>query len=637
MGPPGRSILRAPRRCHPPSPRASTAGAGPDRGHPVVGGRLADRRAALRGELGERERGVAEAQPRDLLQAERQRLDVERADRAELLPGGPDRAADVRLVRVREPVRIRPRRRGRAGRRSRPGSSRTRPRASGARARRGRRRRGRRSPRGGRRRRACSRAARGAIRPAPRASRCRAARRAGRRSGSRTAPRRASAAARAARPGSRARPPRAAPRPRAGRRRRGAGSGWRGRTRAAGRCGSPRGCRARAGGGTRGARHGRSRGRGGRRAPPGRAGARPPRRGRAPRARRVGNSRAGGRSPPARRGGPPRGSEDDALQREQPPLVRDAERAERADAAGRHHPVAGDERREPVAGAEAAGGAGRAGMPGERGELAVGDDLAAPDGPEGPRAVAVEAVVELELDVDEVVRGAGEERRQAARQGVLGRRAAERRRRGERRPEHAVAVEPELSDAEGRRLVPHDRRPHRGMLYRRAPMRAYLPALGYVYVGLALVGFALAGDHLRAAEAFFALAGFAYLWFLGSLRARLIRYDPDGFFASVVVLGGASYLPLQASALATKDVELAALGSPGGAVVVVGSSLAAMHARKVPRWFGGLGVVGGLGVLGVGAGEAAAHWTLAGSALWASVLGFMVWVLTASTWMLANR
>lgn len=168
-------------------------------------------------------------------------------------------------------------------------------------------------------------------------------------------------------------------------------------------------------------------------------------------------------------------------------------------------------------------------------------------------------------------------------------------------------------------------------------MRAYLPALGYVYVGLALVGFALAGDHLRAAEAFFALAGFAYLWFLGSLRARLIRYDPDGFFASVVVLGGASYLPLQASALATKDVELAALGSPGGAVVVVGSSLAAMHARKVPRWFGGLGVVGGLGVLGVGAGEAAAHWTLSGSALWASVLGFMVWVLTASTWMLANR
>lgn len=168
-------------------------------------------------------------------------------------------------------------------------------------------------------------------------------------------------------------------------------------------------------------------------------------------------------------------------------------------------------------------------------------------------------------------------------------------------------------------------------------MRVYLPALGYAYVGLALVAFAIAGDHLRAAEAFLTIAGFAYLWFLGSLRTRLVRYDPDGFFAAMVLMGGAAYLPLQATALVSKDVEFAALGSPAAATVVVGSSLAAMHARKVPRWYGGLGVVGGLGVLGVGAGEAAAHWTLAGSALWASVLGFMIWVLAAATWLLANR
>ena len=167
-------------------------------------------------------------------------------------------------------------------------------------------------------------------------------------------------------------------------------------------------------------------------------------------------------------------------------------------------------------------------------------------------------------------------------------------------------------------------------------MRVYLPALGYAYVGLALVAFAIVGDDPHGAAAFFTIAGFAYLWFLGSLRARLIRYDPDGFFAAVVVLGGAAYLPLQASALVAKDVELAALGAPAAATVVVGSSLAAMHARKVPRWYGGLGVVGGLGVLGVGAAEAASHWTLSGTALWASVLGFMVWVLAAATWMLAN-
>src|SRR5579872_443708 len=139
------------------------------------------------------------------------------------------------------------------------------------------------------------------------------------------------------------------------------------------------------------------------------------------------------------------------------------------------------------------------------------------------------------------------------------------------------------------------------MLYRRGPMRVYLPALGYAYVGLAL--------------AVFVLAGSAYVWFLGSLRGRLMRYDPDGFFASVVVLGGATCLPLQAIALVQKDVEIAALAAPGAASVVIGSSLAAMHARKVPRSFGGMGVIGGLGVLGVGAGEAAAHWTLAGSAL----------------------
>ena len=175
------------------------------------------------------------------------------------------------------------------------------------------------------------------------------------------------------------------------------------------------------------------------------------------------------------------------------------------------------------------------------------------------------------------------------------------------------------------------------MMYRRGPVRVYLPALGYAYVGLALVAFAIVGDHARAAGSFFVVAGFAYLWFLGSLRARLIRYDPDGFFASIVVLGGASCLPLQMVALVTKDVELAALAAPGAASVVVGSSLAAMHARKVPRLFGAMGVIAGLGVLGVGAGEAATHWTLAGTALWASVLGFMIWVMTAATWMLLNR
>jgi hypothetical protein len=168
-------------------------------------------------------------------------------------------------------------------------------------------------------------------------------------------------------------------------------------------------------------------------------------------------------------------------------------------------------------------------------------------------------------------------------------------------------------------------------------MRAYLPASGFAYVGIAVAAMALRGESLRTAVALFALAGFAYLWFLGSLRSRLIRYDPDGFFAAVVVLGGASFFPLQATALAEKNVEFAALGAPGAATVVVGSSLAALHARKVPKWFGALGIVGGLGILGVGAGEGAANWVLAGSALWASSLGFMIWVLATALWLLRHR
>jgi hypothetical protein len=50
-----------------------------------------------------------------------------------------------------------------------------------------------------------------------------------------------------------------------------------------------------------------------------------------------------------------------------------------------------------------------------RGQLAVGDDLAARDGTERARAFAVEAVLVVELDVGEVVGLAGKERRQPLR------------------------------------------------------------------------------------------------------------------------------------------------------------------------------------------------------------------------------
>ena len=164
--------------------------------------------------------------------------------------------------------------------------------------------------------------------------------------------------------------------------------------------------------------------------------------------------------------------------------------------------------------------------------------------------------------------------------------------------------------------------------------RARLPALGYCYVALALPALVLGVDHPRAASALFTGAVFAYLWFIASLRAQLIRFDPDGFFASIVVLGGAAFLVLQALALALGSAELAAPSSACAATVIMGSSLAAWRARKIARWFGQAGVAGGIAVLVVGIVEGAADWTFAGDAVFASSLGFMVWVLVTATYLL---
>ena len=164
-------------------------------------------------------------------------------------------------------------------------------------------------------------------------------------------------------------------------------------------------------------------------------------------------------------------------------------------------------------------------------------------------------------------------------------------------------------------------------------MRTYAPLLGYVYVPLGLLALALGSKHPRAASALFVGAAFALLWFLGSLHARIIRFDPDGFFASIIVLGGAALLALQAAALASQNALVAAPGAACAATVIIGSSLAAMSARMVPPWFGRLGIGGGLAVLLLGVCEAAANWTFVGSTFWASSLGFMIWVLVTATYL----
>jgi hypothetical protein len=153
-------------------------------------------------------------------------------------------------------------------------------------------------------------------------------------------------------------------------------------------------------------------------------------------------------------------------------------------------------------------------------------------------------------------------------------------------------------------------------------------------VALALPALLLGRDHPHATAALLTGAAFAYLWFLASLGAQLVRFDPDGFFASVVVLGGAAYLALETIAVLAATTQSAAPAAACAATVIIGSSLAALRARKITKWFGQAGVAGGIAVLAVGLVEGAANWTLAGDAVYASSLGFMVWVVVTATYLL---
>ncbi len=101
------------------------------------------------------------------------------------------------------------------------------------------------------------------------------------------------------------------------------------------------------------------------------------------------------------------------------------------------------------------------------------------------------------------------------------------------------------------------------------------------------------------------------------------------------MLGGAAFIALQALARRSPATpQLAAPSAACAATVIIGSSLAAWRARKIPRWFGQAGVAGGIAVLAVGIVEGAADWTLAGNAVFASSLGFMVWVVVTATYLL---
>jgi len=160
-----------------------------------------------------------------------------------------------------------------------------------------------------------------------------------------------------------------------------------------------------------------------------------------------------------------------------------------------------------------------------------------------------------------------------------------------------------------------------------------VPALGYAYVALALPALIVGPDHQRLQAALLSGAVFAYVWFIASLVAQVTRFAPDGFLASIVVLAGAAYVPLQTIAI-LGDPLLAGPSAACAAATIVGSSLAAWRARKIPRWFGQAGILGGITVLAVGIVEAGTGWTLADRSVFASSLGVMVWVVVTATYLL---
>src|SRR5581483_9122268 len=227
--------------------------------------------------------------------------------------------------------------------------------------------------------------------------------------------------------------------------------------------------RGRAGARTPAARRRTPRGRGARR-PARRGGATRPGRGRATTPPRAGSSAATGRSARARRGARRRGSHAHALEREQAALDLDAAVAPAADPLDRDDAVHREERRELAPRAEGAGGPRGARAPGERGELPVGDHLAARHAAEHARAFAVETALEPQRHVEEVVRHTREEARQPHRQ-TLERTLDQARRVSDPSltrqlavEDTAVVVEPDLTDAPAWCVVLHERRLHTPML-----------------------------------------------------------------------------------------------------------------------------------------------------------------------------
>ncbi len=143
------------------------------------------------------------------------------------------------------------------------------------------------------------------------------------------------------------------------------------------------------------------------------------------------------------------------------------------------------------------------------------------------------------------------------------------------------------------------------------------------------------------------LGVFFFLWFLSSLRQRLRRLDPGGFWTNLALIGGIIYAALTLASIsiisaiktmsddtfrhtvypelihAADDVGyvMLATGGIGAGAMMIAASIAALRAGVLPAWLGWIGAAAGVLALG-----SIAFFPLFLIALWLLVAGVLLFV-----------
>jgi hypothetical protein len=127
-------------------------------------------------------------------------------------------------------------------------------------------------------------------------------------------------------------------------------------------------------------------------------------------------------------------------------------------------------------------------------------------------------------------------------------------------------------------------------------------------------------DRIHVGTLLIIIGVFFLFWFVGALREVVRSYSGDGLLATVVTIGGAAYAALTLAAFAVNDAiktmsddtyrhqvfpelihaaddaayVLHSFGGAAAGAMMVASSLAVLHARKLPSWLCWLSVIAGI-------------------------------------------